>query len=411
MRVMLVAPSDVTAVGGGLERHVLSLARLLARRGHRVTLAVPAREAGRSPLGEGAELVRLRALFPHGGGLYRAAATHPQFPDPAFALGLRQLMGERPPDVVHSHGSALFSVATALRGRRVPWVHTLHDYSFLCPKATLWKLPETALCQRPMTPACLPCHWREEPKGPIAPLRAAAALAGLAAGRGLLAGPDLLIAVSRFVAEVHRRYDPAIGGRTTVIPNFLDEDERAVRTPPVGLPEGFLLFAGSALPHKGLSVLLEAHRRLRADLPLVAMALSPTRHLNRLRRKASDGVIFYRSAPHPQVMAAWERCLLGVVPSLWAEPCPTTALEAMSRGKPVVASAVGGLPEVVADGETGILVLPGDAEALREGIEALLQDEALRQRMGEAARERFQRLFTGERVIPQIEAAYHRARG
>ncbi len=76
---------------------------------------------------------------------------------------------------------------------------------------------------------------------------------------------------------------------------------------------------------------------------------------------------------------------------------------------PLVASRVGGLPEAVAEGETGVLVAPGDALALSAGLDRLMADAALRERLGAAGRERVP-MFTAPAVVPRYEAAYERAR-
>jgi glycosyltransferase involved in cell wall biosynthesis len=84
--------------------------------------------------------------------------------------------------------------------------------------------------------------------------------------------------------------------------------------------------------------------------------------------------------------------------------------EAMAHGRPVVASAVGGLLDLVVDGETGLLVPPGDVAALRAALESLLGDEALRRRLGEAARERVRTHFSWPSVTDATLAAYEEAR-
>jgi glycosyltransferase involved in cell wall biosynthesis len=82
----------------------------------------------------------------------------------------------------------------------------------------------------------------------------------------------------------------------------------------------------------------------------------------------------------------------------------------MSAGVPVVASRVGGLPEAVVDGSTGLLVAPGDAGELAAAIDRLMSDGALRQRLGAAGRERVPQ-FTAPAVVPRFEAAYIQAQG
>jgi glycosyltransferase involved in cell wall biosynthesis len=80
----------------------------------------------------------------------------------------------------------------------------------------------------------------------------------------------------------------------------------------------------------------------------------------------------------------------------------------MSHAKPVVASAVGGLTDIVIDGDTGVLVAPGDVEALGLALERLIENEGLRHEMGQTAQERFERKFSAEVVVPRIEETYSR---
>ena len=95
-----------------------------------------------------------------------------------------------------------------------------------------------------------------------------------------------------------------------------------------------------------------------------------------------------------------------VVPSL-SEALGIVALEAMACGKPVIASAVGGLPDVVKHGVTGLLVPPGDAQALAEAIASLMDDPELKDRMGESARQ-WASQFTPERITSETEEVYER---
>ena len=83
-------------------------------------------------------------------------------------------------------------------------------------------------------------------------------------------------------------------------------------------------------------------------------------------------------------------------------------LEAMAAGRPVVATSVGGNPEVVRHGETGFLVPPGNPEAMSDAIGRLLSDRALAQRLGEAGRIRAESAFTLEAMVGRLEALYER---
>jgi glycosyltransferase involved in cell wall biosynthesis len=116
-------------------------------------------------------------------------------------------------------------------------------------------------------------------------------------------------------------------------------------------------------------------------------------------------VLVLQNWPNDAVMCAWRKCLFGVVPSIWADPCPIVVMEAMRASRPVIASRIGGLADQVVDGETGMLVPPNDVEALRHALERLLADGALRERMGEAAGRRAHQ-FLASTVVSRIESVY-----
>jgi glycosyltransferase involved in cell wall biosynthesis len=109
-----------------------------------------------------------------------------------------------------------------------------------------------------------------------------------------------------------------------------------------------------------------------------------------------DGVLSTVGAmPRNQMPSFWNSLNIAVVPSLH-EAFGLVALEAMACGIPVIAAAVGGLKEIVQDGESGLLVPPGDAAALAQALTALLANEPLRRRLGQGALRRAE-LFSLER--------------
>jgi glycosyltransferase involved in cell wall biosynthesis len=119
---------------------------------------------------------------------------------------------------------------------------------------------------------------------------------------------------------------------------------------------------------------------------------------------AADAVVV-TDVPHAEVMASWARCAVAVVPSIWPEPSATTVFEAMSCGRPIVCSDIGGLPEVVEHGVSGLIVPPGEPDALSRALDRLIGDPALRRRLGAEARARFGD-FTASAVCERIERTY-----
>ncbi|MGZ6727921.1 MAG: glycosyltransferase family 4 protein, partial [Gaiellaceae bacterium] len=131
-----------------------------------------------------------------------------------------------------------------------------------------------------------------------------------------------------------------------------------------------VLFAGRLSPEKGILELVEAAR----GMPLVVAGDGP------LRERVPGALGF---VPHDELGPLYERAAVVACPS-HREGFGVVCAEAMAYGRPVVAGAVGGLLDLVVDGETGLLVEPGDVTGLRAALERLLGDEGLRRRLGEA---------------------------
>lgn len=153
-----------------------------------------------------------------------------------------------------------------------------------------------------------------------------------------------------------------------------------------------ILFVGRLSAEKGIRTLVDATR----GLNLVVAGDGPLRSL------VPDALGF---VPHEDVQRLLARAAVVVLPS-HREGLPMVLLEAMAHGRAVVATPVGGIPSLVEDGVTGLLVPPGDAKALREAIERLLVDPELRQRLGEAARAKVSELCSWERVTDATLDAY-----
>jgi glycosyltransferase involved in cell wall biosynthesis len=173
-----------------------------------------------------------------------------------------------------------------------------------------------------------------------------------------------------------------------------------------------LLCVGRLIPVKGHLVLLRALAQARTRVPGLVLELAGQGPLEPALKSyvrelgLSDAVRFLGFVS--PVQAAIENAAIVVVPSL-GEGFGMVALEAMERSRPVIASAVGGLPEIVVDGETGLVVPAGDAEALADAMVALASDLPRAAAMGEAGRGRAIESFTEDRSTSGIEALYLRA--
>jgi len=198
----------------------------------------------------------------------------------------------------------------------------------------------------------------------------------------------LVIAASNALAEEAAR----LGAREIhVIPSGVDVPEHVGE--PVEPPE--VLYAGRLSREKGILDLVAAAE----GLPLVVAGDGPLRAQVPMAR----GMV-----PHPELLGLYERAAVVACPS-YREGFGVVCAEAMAHGRPVVAGAVGGLLDLVVDGETGLLVEPGDVAGLRAALERLLGDAELRRRLGAAGRERIRRHFSWAPVTDATLLAYAEA--
>jgi glycosyltransferase involved in cell wall biosynthesis len=173
-----------------------------------------------------------------------------------------------------------------------------------------------------------------------------------------------------------------------------------------------LAVIGRLVPIKGHAVLLEAVAAVRRTLPSLEVEIAGAGPLDAELRARAQELGLEKSVRFlgqiPSVTELMERAAVVVVPSL-GEGFGMVALEAMERGRAVVASATGGLSEIVADGETGVLVPAGDVDALAEGILSLAADLPRALEMGSRGRRRAVAKFPQERCTARIEVLYRAA--
>lgn len=345
---------------GGAERHVIGLGSALVRRGYRVTLACAAGGA----LQEAAEAA---------GMLVCVVARHPvkrRF-DVGYMLGLADVLRRHTVDLVHAHlYASVTAAAAALADTHLPLLVTEHSQA----------------------------DWRSR----RARRRSRSAYAR--AGR--------IIAVSDAIARRLREEDRVCEDKVIVVPNALvppceaglqQQDEPSLGTGPrIGV-------VARLQPEKGVASFLDAASIILRQVPLARFLVvgdGPERAAlqDRAAQLGLDGAVeflgFRLDAPS----------LIGkldvlAIPS-FNEGTPLVALEAMAAGVPVVASAVGGIPEQVRHGQEGLLMPAGDADALAAAVLLLLSDPGLRQRLGAAGRKRVGSLYSLGAMTAATETVY-----
>ena len=390
---------------GGVEIHVESLSTHLVRRGHEVdVLTSQVEDAPPHAMIDGVSVHRVRPLAARLPGTHqdRLRPWLPPVPDPAVTRAIWTLVRDRQPDVIHGHDWISRSVLPLRGATKAAFVTTLHYYSRSCAKKTL--LFDGRQCSGPAPAKCFQCAGKHygAVRGPMI-VAANAACGGL---EELMT--DATIAVSHATAEKNG-YVSEDGG-LFIVPNMVVPPPAAV-TPIEALDNAlpdtpFMLYVGDQRDAKGFRVLCDAYAQMANPAPLVVIGAKTAE----IPSSLPAGMIALSELPNASVRAAWEQCLFGIVPSVWAEPFGIVILECMAAGRPVVVSRTGGIPEIVTDGEDGVLVTPGDSEALASAMAALAGDGPRRERMGQAALVSVQRYFP-DRVVPEVEAVYEYAIG
>ncbi|WP_110885512.1 glycosyltransferase family 4 protein [Deinococcus yavapaiensis] len=309
-------------------------------------------------------------------------------------------------DVVHFHNTfPLVSPASyyAARANGAAVVQTLHNYRLLCLNALFYRdghVCEDCLGKAVPWPGVKHACYRDS----RAASGATAAMLSVHRALGTYAREvDAFVTLTDFA-----RGRMLAGGlpadRLVVKPNFLASD------PGMSTGDGdFALFVGRLTPEKGVRTLLEAWKTLGSSVPLVIVGDGPLAGEVEAATRLLPNVRFLGRRDRADVLALMQRARMLVLPSLWYEGFPMTAVEAFAVGLPVVASDIGSLSSVVREDRTGALFQPGAAAELAKVVTRLASDDGTLARLRTGAREAFLAHYTVERHLQQIATIYEDA--
>jgi glycosyltransferase involved in cell wall biosynthesis len=362
---------------GGEERSVGAISGLLADRGHAVEVLERESAAGG----------RVRA----GAGML-AGGLDPREVEDAVRRHRAQ--------VVHAHNlNPLFgprALAAARRAGARVVVH-LHNYRLVCAVAICFRDGEV----------CTRCHGRNTWPGVRLRCRgnlpeAAVYGAGLALQqRRLAAAVHRFVVPSAFALARLRELGAPVDG-AAVLPNFVREAEVADQ-PPGGEPE-HALYAGRLVEEKGVATAIEAAAR--AGVPLAIAGTGPQEpELRALAARLGSPVRFLGQLGAEELAEVRRASACSLVPSRWDEPCPYAAIESMAAGVPVLASSMGGLPEIVGPERA---LPPRAVERWAEEMARLWTDSGARRAEGAAALARARAQFGEERFYSGLMDVYTR---
>jgi len=324
-----------------------------------------------------------------------------------------RLLDDFRPDVIHAHGiyhHLTNAILAPARQRSVPIVYTLHDYKLICP-AYHFYTPQNGVCERCRGGQQWRCLTNRCTQGPLA-MDALYALDGWIQWHG----GALKRAVSRFVGPCRFIVDKfAEHGfdreKLRYVPNFFEsaDDAPVVASEVAALREARgrrILYFGRLSPEKGVDVLIDAAAAAKA--PLTIVGDGPQRAALEAQARALGARCMFTG--HLNGAALWaevEAATAVALPSLWYEIAPKSVLEAQARGKAVITTRIGGLPELVEHGENGLLVEPGDRAGLADALRrALAMEEGSLAAMGAKGRQQATTRFTRDRYYREMTALY-----
>ncbi len=421
MKLLIAAPHFPPRYIGGTERIAQRMASALSERGHQVhVVCVDSVNADSDELvcdtayENGIWVHRLGVDLSRAGDRLRWA-----YRNPLIEAWLRQFLQAEAPDVVHLLSGYLISgcVAEAAREYSIPVVITLLDYWFICPLITLMRA-NGDLCADPVPAArcewCLRSGKRRyryldqslgglpgELFSRIGQASWLAKLAGARSGieqieerraylKNTLENADAVITHSRFLMKKVTDYGIS-GERMIYLPNGL-EPSTEEQPGSTGEHRGPVRigYTGQVAPHKGVEVLLRAFLKAglppeQAELHIYGKLEQWPEYSSRLAKLANGrpGVFFEGPYPADETGSILKNLDVVVVPSLWFENRPTVIMEAFSRGRPVIASNMGGMAEMVKDGVDGFLFEPGDSGDLARILRQVVETPGLLARLSE----------------------------
>lgn len=304
---------------------------------------------------------------------------------------LDEFLDSEKPDIAHLHNIYHHlspAIIATLKKHRVPLVMTLHDYKVVCPAYKLFR--RGRICEKCHHGRWIQCLWNRCVKNSY--LKSLVGVAEAVQHRRQYRRVDLFISPSRFLQT--KIAAMGFGRPCVVIANFV---ELPPFSPPPAPTAPRVLYFGRLVEEKGIPLLIDAMSGVSAECLIVGDGPQEGSLRARAARTTQARIRFLKHQPASALNAIVRASSLVVVPSVWFENNPFAIIEAFALGVPVLAARIGGIPELVIDGETGLLFTAGDSADLRNKITRLLLHPELGNELVRKARVHLERHFSSAR--------------
>ncbi|MFQ6087365.1 MAG: glycosyltransferase family 4 protein [Candidatus Methanofastidiosia archaeon] len=329
---------------------------------------------------------------------------------PILYKKIKTLIKEKNIELLHSHNiDALgFSPFIAAKRKGLPTFFTAHGWDLICPRNYNYVRRDGRSCR--ISYSYLRCTWCYLSQGELRPPRIKSVW------KYFLKKIDCIICPSRYMLKTLKKFFP--DKRFTHIPNALDSKifdtlskEKVVyfkKRFGVEPDDEVILYVGTLSKSKGVEDLIEAFKILKKscgkNLKLMIVGDENERK-NLLKLEKDERIVFTGRLLSSDLACAYRTSSLFVLPSRTPENCPMTIIEAMASGLPVVASRIGGIPELVREDRNGFCFKSSEIDELAEKIEKALEKK---EKFGKNGREYFQKNHTLEKLAHSLISEYEK---
>jgi glycosyltransferase involved in cell wall biosynthesis len=267
------------------------------------------------------------------------------------------------PDVVHTHNISGFSpsVFAAINKNNNKIIHTLHDYHFLSPWSILYRNGQIITKFTRLDRLYL-SHYRKTTRT-----------------------IDFITSPSQFVIDIHRQFGFFTNQKSVKIPLGIESTANLITTTSRNDQPKRIIYLGQITKYKGVQILLQALKFI-PDKKLEIIIAGTGPDLKELKSMTTDSRVkwagFIRDLPKVELLSSAD---LSIVPSVWYDNSPVTIYESLSYGVPVIASNIGGIPELIKDGENGLLFKAGNHAELAEKINIWLLNKEMQDNLRSGA--------------------------
>lgn len=315
---------------------------------------------------------------------------------------IKQVIQVVKPDIIHLNNinfqltPSIIDMADQLH---IPMVQTVHDYQMLCPNHLLFDIHSQIPCKKCMFHSkwnCVrhKCIHDSRSKSLIGTIEGI-----LYQKHNTYQKVKLYICPSHFL-EKQLLSNPIFQGKTEMMHNFITLPEERISLE----KEDYILYFGRLSEEKGLKMFLNACRQL----PFLSFKIAGSGPMEE-QCKGIDNVEFVGFKTGKELDDLISKALFSVYPSIWYENCPLSILESESLGTPVLASNLGGIPELIEDGRTGVLLQELSTKGLIKAIDDLYKDKDLLAKMQKACLEKRNDMISLEKYCNTLMMIYKKA--